>query len=146
MHKIDRNALLQIFGYRSTHSDKLPAELREKLQEVPEDFEGLINLVREIHTYAVANSDASFAPKLQIILKRISRDFNSLWQMAWDDFEAEQELLVHITTLRNELADLKCQILEVETAEEMTELRLKILDQKRQKIVSDGIVGLDYEG
>jgi hypothetical protein len=142
MHKIDRAALLKAFG----HCSVTPGYLQAHKTAVSNygQHEKAINLILDLIIEGVKEGD-DFPPSAIEALQQVKRlvaDLSNCYQENSDD---SHEFLLRLVGAQRELAELKCRILETETAPELLELQREIRERRGNEIVSEAIAYLDQD-
>lgn len=142
MHKIARATLLKAFGYCSVTSGYLQAH--NAAVNTYDQHEKAINRTLDLVIEVMEEGD-DFPPSaiesMQEV-KRLVADLSKGYQKNSDD---SHEFFLKIVAAQQELAELKCRILETETALELSGLQQELRERRGNEIVSEAIAYLDQD-
>ena len=143
MHRIDRRTLLNLFGDCSTtpeclHSYEAARQQYSKATTWADDV--LDNIIKELQRNDIP------VPTAHLAARRVKEVFLDLTKGGLTVMNDSHERFLKIVALKQELAELKCQILEVETESEILDLQRAIIRKSRSKNITESISYLDLDG
>jgi hypothetical protein len=148
MLSIDRAQTLKLFGYLQIDPKEhtLQGPQQAKLASMPRTIAELAKLITEAVIDALRTGDSSELPDILSAvesLKRATLQLNILRDNAQSTgFEAMKKII----RLNNELAELKYNLLTLETEDELVAFQKQLINEnKEDRAITDAITYLDFE-
>lgn len=145
MHQINREELLDILGRRSISPEYLIAhqQARETLSELPDHFDESFKLIAEAIRFAIDFKDLRFLPDMLDRLEAIKQEVLEFCRLERKRHELHHQHFVEKASLTSELAELKRELLEMDSAEELVSLKQRVWEKSAREIVNNSIADLD---
>jgi hypothetical protein len=140
MHEIERESLLKLFGNCSmTPEYLLSHDVARKQHIKATSWVSMVldHIIEELQQNDIPVDNAHQAAT------RVKEAVLDLTKVGLIELDDSHEQFLQVVALRQELAELKCQILEVETESEIVDLQRAIIRRSRNQNVTDAISYLD---
>lgn len=142
---VNQEELLVILGRCSITPEYLSAhqQAHHRLSELPNHFDESFKLIAEAIRFTIDSKDLRFLPDTLKQLEAIKQEVLEFCRLERERHELHHQHFVEKASLTSELAELKRELLEMHSAEELVDLRQRIWEKRAREIVDNSIAHLD---